>query len=97
MSLPLDLACEICKPKICPLSFNRTPKKAKERLKYQRNRCSQYWSSYWTRGHIATEGNIIQHRKVRSYLRIENDITIDYYCYYTKKSDFNNLDKEDAK
>ena len=40
---------------------------------------------------------MIKHRKVRSYLRIENDVTIDYYCYYTNKSDVYNLDKEDAK
>ena len=52
LSIPHTLACNLCKPKLCPLSFNRTPKKAKEQLKDKRNRCSQYWSSYWTKGRL---------------------------------------------
>lgn len=95
LSIPHNLACELCKPKLCPLSFNRTPKKAKERLKDKRNRCSQYWSSHWTKGRLATEGNVLKHRLTRSYLQIENEIEINYYCNYRQKSDVYNLDQED--
>jgi len=87
LRLPLSLACEKCKPDIDILSFTRKKRKSKDRLKNKRNRCSQYWDSHWVTGGNATEGNVLQHRKVRNYLGIESDITIDYYCYYANNNE----------
>ena len=80
-----------------PLSFNQIPKKARKIIKDKRNRCSQYWISHWTRGPRASEGNVIKHRQVRSYLRIENEVKINYYLYYSKKKDIYSLEQEDTK
>ena len=56
--------------------------------KNKRNRCSQYWDSHWTRGRNATEGNVILHRKIRSYLGIESDVLIDYHCSYVQSNKY---------
>ena len=78
LSLPLDLACEICKPKICPLSFNRTPKKAEERLKGERNRCAQLWLSKWVSNQNFSTGQLLRHNELRSYLGIESDTILEF-------------------
>ena len=58
----------------------------KERNKCERRRCQRYWDSSWTIGKDATEGNVMQHNLVRSYLQIESVVTIDYLKPYDRKS-----------
>ena len=88
LSLPLALACEKCKPTLDVLSFTRKKRKSKDRQKIKRNRCFQYWDAHWTRGRNATEGNVILHRKIRSYLGIESDVLVDYYYYYAQSNKY---------
>ena len=85
LNLPFCLACGNCQPKLDPLAMKRKSKKCKERHKSFRRKCQQYWSLSWTKGKDATEGNILKHNLVRSYLRIKRDVEIYYFMCYNKR------------
>ena len=86
LCLPYSLGCGNCKTKLDPTIKNRKSKFVKERNKCERRRCQRYWDSSWTIGKDATEGNVMQHNLVRSYLQIESAVTIDYLKPYDRKS-----------
>ena len=78
--LPLSLACEICAPKLDPLTKKSSRRKVKERHKHPSNRCKQYWLSRWGRdSKTAEKGKILKHNTVRSYLKIDRDVLIEYH------------------
>ena len=85
LELPYSLACSNCGPALDPLTITRKRSHKKERHKSERRRCQQYWSSSWTEGKDATEGNVLKYQLTRRYLQIDSDITNDYYEAYNAK------------
>ena len=92
LDIPFSLACGNCKTKLDPTINKRKSKFVKERNKCKRRRCQQYWDSSWTKGKDATEGYILQHNLVRSYLQIESAVKIDYFKAYDSKSKQTKMD-----
>ena len=83
LNIPSSLECSECANELDPLIRTRKKRKS-QRQKCDRRKCRQYWDTKWTQGKDATEGNILKHKKVRAYLQINQDITIDYKCIYKK-------------
>ena len=75
LQIPLDLACGECKKQLNPLENTRKKRKC-ERQKSERRRCEQYWCSKYGLNMSSTEGHALMHRKVRRWLRIDQDIVI---------------------
>ena len=85
LELPFSIACGECNQRLNPLENTRKKRKT-ERQKLERRRCQQYWCSKYVLGANSTEGNAVMHRKVRSYLRIEQDIVLNLDCPYSKNT-----------
>ena len=83
-----------CKPKLDIRAHSRKTKKAQEYQHIIENRCSQYLDTCWTKGNRVVEGVILQYRNIKNYLRIENNICIDYNSLFGRHIFFTIIDKE---
>ena len=91
LQIPLDLACGECKKQLNPLENTRKKRKS-ERQKCERRRCEQYWCSKYGLNMSSTEGHALMHRKVRRWLRIEQDIDIHFENAYSNEPSSNVCD-----
>ena len=100
LSIPIDIACHHCKPKLCILTHRRVSKKTKsERQKCKRSQCQQLWDTYWTNLPHVTSGILHSQNLQRRYLGIRPDIVINNHyknvqCAETNEINLQmNLDK----
>ena len=90
--LPLSLCCEICAPKLDPLTKKSSRRKVKERHKHPSNQCKQYWLSRWGRDSQTSEqGKLIRHNIVRRYLNIDLDVLIKYHSLRDRSHNDDNV------
>ena len=85
LNLPLHLACRICSPKLDIHTRRGRKQKSKERHKCDRRKCLQHWSSRWITSQNSTPGQAKLYKLTRSYLNIDPETTIDYFCAYGKR------------
>ena len=83
--LPVNLACEVCGPKLDIFTKKSSKPNKKERLKHENNRCKQYWSSKWISKQNSTIGHVNRHKLTRSYLHIDHEIVLEYECLKRRK------------
>lgn len=77
-SLPFNLACENCGPKLDIFTKKSSKSNKKERHEHETNRCKQYWLSKWVTHDNSTIEHVSKHKLTRSYLHIDQDIELEY-------------------
>ena len=81
LQLPMNLACDHCKKKLDPLTFNRQKKLKKTEIQTSRlYKCHKPWDVSFA----TTSGKTLQHNKVRTFLNLEKDVTVEYVFAYNK-------------
>ena len=96
LNIPYSIACRNCKPQLDPLQNTRKKRKT-ERQKSDDRQCERYWLTEYASKSNSTEGHVIMHRTVRQYLRIDQDVIINFESRYMNNNDtvLNNYDKID--
>ena len=96
LNIPYSMACRDCKPQLDPLQNTRKKRKT-ERQKSDDRQCERYWLTKYASKSNSTEGHVIMHRTVRQYLRIDQDVIINFESRYMNNNDtvLNNYDKID--
>ena len=92
LSIPYELACYNCEPKLCVLTNRRVNKKLKtERQKCRRSQCQQLWDTYWTHLPNVTNGLIQKQNQQRRYLGIKTDVVINNHYKDIQNADTNDI------
>ena len=80
LSIPIQLACGVCSPRMDITSFSRKRKHNQRQLSDCR-KCQQYWDDKWLSRKYQSSANMKMYKDVRTYLNITSHLDMDLQKY----------------